>query len=294
MVGRHPVRRIALHAVLVLGVVLMLAPVWFAFVVSTHSGSDFLTGQLAFWPGTDFLDNYRTALVDGASEAGLQPVGRLLWNSFVMAFAIAAGKIVISLISAFAITWFRFPLRSAVFWVIFITLMLPVEVRILPTFSVTASLGLLNSYAGLTVPIIASATATFLYRQVFMSVPEELTEAARIDGAGPLRFLWDMVLPLSRTNTAALFMAAPRHERARLRDRGDGHPAPGAIGRRRPPLLAPGHDDRDPGHPAAGRDRGRDAEAVRQRPRRGGEVMRTRAAAAMSVPTGALFQKGSR
>jgi sn-glycerol 3-phosphate transport system permease protein len=206
MVGRHPVRRIALHAVLVLGVVLMLAPVWFAFVVSTHSGSDFLTGQLAFWPGTDFLDNYRTALVDGASEAGLQPVGRLLWNSFVMAFAIAAGKIVISLISAFAITWFRFPLRSAVFWVIFITLMLPVEVRILPTFSVTASLGLLNSYAGLTVPIIASATATFLYRQVFMSVPEELTEAARIDGAGPLRFLWDMVLPLSRTNTAALFI----------------------------------------------------------------------------------------
>jgi sn-glycerol 3-phosphate transport system permease protein len=206
MTGYHPVRRIALHAVLILGVLIMVAPVYFAFVVSTQPGADLVTGQLSFLPGPDFIRNYRTALIDGASEAGLQPVGRLLWNSFVMAAIIAGGKITISLLSAYAITWFRFPFRTAVFWLIFITLMLPVEVRILPTFSVTASLGLLNTYAGLTVPIIASATATFLYRQVFMTVPEELTEAARIDGAGPLRFLWDMVLPLSRTNTAALFI----------------------------------------------------------------------------------------
>ena len=206
MVRRHPGRRIALHAILILGVVLMLAPVWFAFVVSTHPGADFLAGELAFWPGGDLLANYRVALVDGNPRAGLTPVGRMLWNSFVMAVVIAGGKIAISLISAYAITWFRFPFRVAAFWLIFVTLMLPVEVRILPTFSVVASLGMLNSYAGLTVPIIASATATFLFRQVFMTIPEELTEAARIDGAGPLRFLFDMVLPLSRTNMAALFI----------------------------------------------------------------------------------------
>jgi len=133
-------------------------------------------------------------------------VGPMLWNSFVMAMAIAVGKIAISLLSAFAICYFRFPFRVTAFWLIFITLMLPVEVRILPTFEVVADLGMLNTYSGLAIPLIASATATFLFRQVFMTIPDELTEAARIDGAGPLRFFWSILLPLSRTNIAALFV----------------------------------------------------------------------------------------
>lgn len=206
MVGGRLGPRLLVHAVLIVGIVVMLVPIWLAFVVSTRPGSDFMTGDFPLWPGPDLVKNYRTALIDGQPGAGLQPVGRMLWNSLVMALVIAAGKIAISFISAFAIAWFRFPFRVAAFWLIFVTLMLPVEVRILPTFAVTASLGLLNSYAGLTIPIIASATATFLFRQVFMTIPDELTEAARIDGAGPLRFLVDMVVPLSRTNIAALFI----------------------------------------------------------------------------------------
>jgi sn-glycerol 3-phosphate transport system permease protein len=206
MVGPHRTSSLIIHALLAVAVTLMLAPVWFAFVVSTASVSDFLSGSLSFWPGSEFLANYRTVLVTGASDVGLPPVGPMLVNSLIMAVTIAVGKIAISVISAYAVTWFRFPFRVAAFWTIFITLMLPVEVRILPTFQVTASLGLLNSFAGLTVPIIASATATFLFRQVFMTIPDELTEAARIDNAGPIRFFFDVVLPLSRTNIAALFI----------------------------------------------------------------------------------------
>jgi sn-glycerol 3-phosphate transport system permease protein len=127
-------------------------------------------------------------------------------NSLVSALVIAIGKIAISLLSAFAIVYFRFPLRQLFFWMIFVTLMLPVEVRILPTYKVVSDLGMLNTYAGLTVPLIASATATFLFRQFFLTIPDELVEAARIDGAGPMRFFRDVVLPLSRTNIAALFV----------------------------------------------------------------------------------------
>ncbi len=127
-------------------------------------------------------------------------------NSFIMAMVIAVGKIVISLMSAFAIVYFRFPLRMLAFWLIFLTLMLPVEVRIVPTYQVIANLGMLNSYAGLTIPLIASATATFLYRQLFLTIPDELAEAARVDGAGPWRFFRDILEPMSRTNTAALFV----------------------------------------------------------------------------------------
>jgi sn-glycerol 3-phosphate transport system permease protein len=206
MVGPRRTSSLIVHALLAVAVTLMLAPVWFAFVVSTASVSDFLSGSLSIWPGSELIANYRTVLVTGASEVGLPPVGPMLVNSLIMAVAIAVGKITISVISAYAVTWFRFPFRVAAFWTIFITLMLPVEVRILPTFQVVASLGLLNSFAGLTVPIIASATATFLFRQVFMTIPDELTEAARIDSAGPIRFFFDVVLPLSRTNIAALFI----------------------------------------------------------------------------------------
>ncbi len=130
----------------------------------------------------------------------------MLWISLVTALVIAIGKISISLLSAFAVVYFRFPLRNLVFWMIFVTLMLPVEVRILPTYKVVSDLGMLNSYAGLTVPLIASATATFLFRQFFLTVPDELVEAARMDGAGPMRFFWDVLLPLSRTSIAALFV----------------------------------------------------------------------------------------
>jgi len=134
------------------------------------------------------------------------PVGTMLMNSLIMALGISLGKIAISIISAFAIVYFRFPMRKTFFWLIFVTLMLPVEVRILPTYKVVSDLGMLNSYFGLTIPIIASATATFLFRQFFLTIPDELAEAARIDGAGPLKFFWDVVLPLSRTSIAALFV----------------------------------------------------------------------------------------
>jgi sn-glycerol 3-phosphate transport system permease protein len=130
----------------------------------------------------------------------------MMWVSLVSALVIAIGKIIISLLSAFAIVYFRFPLRNLVFWMIFVTLMLPVEVRIGPTYEVVSNLGMLNSYAGLTVPLIASATATFLFRQFFLTVPDELVEAARMDGAGPMRFFIDILLPLTRTSIAALFV----------------------------------------------------------------------------------------
>ena len=155
-------------------------------------------------PGPHMIENYSRALFEGSSK--VIPVGLMMLNSLIMALVIAIGKIAISLTSAFAIVYFRFPFRMLCFWTIFITLMLPVEVRILPTFEVVANLGLLNSYGGLTIPLIASATATFLFRQFFMTIPDELLEAARIDGAGPMRFFRDVVLPLSRTNIAALFV----------------------------------------------------------------------------------------
>ncbi len=142
----------------------------------------------------------------GTTGTTREPVGMMLFNSLVMALSIALGKIVISILSAYAIVYFRFPFRMTVFWLIFITLMLPVEVRIYPTYKIAADLNLLDTYAGLTLPLIASATATLLFRQFFMTVPDELLEASRIDGAGPLRFFKDTLLPLSRTNMAALFV----------------------------------------------------------------------------------------
>ena len=158
-------------------------------------------------PGNQMLHNYTAVLVGTDAGAGsAAPVGRMMFVSMVSALTIALGKIAISLLSAFAIVYFRFPFRNFFFWAIFVTLMLPVEVRIGPTYEVVSDLGMLNSYAGLTVPLIASATATFLFRQFFLTVPDELAEAARIDGAGPMRFFWDVLLPLSKTSMAALFV----------------------------------------------------------------------------------------
>ncbi|WP_026379283.1 sn-glycerol-3-phosphate ABC transporter permease UgpE [Afifella pfennigii] len=205
MVENRPLTNIVTHGVLILGAAVFVLPIWIAFVASTHTGREVNRG-LTLWPGDQFIANYTTALTEGVATAGAPPLALMLFNSTVMALAIAVGKITISLLSAFAIVYFRFPFRVLAFWTIFVTLMLPVEVRILPTFEVVAGLGLLNSYAGLSIPLIASATATFLFRQFFMTVPDELTEAARIDGAGPLRFFRDILVPLSRTNLAALFV----------------------------------------------------------------------------------------
>jgi sn-glycerol 3-phosphate transport system permease protein len=204
MVERRPMATAVTHAVLALGVLVVAFPVYLALVASTHTAQTVL-GRVPFWFGPRLLENYGHVLRVGFGS-GSAPLDVLLFNSLVMAVAIAVGKIAISIISAYAIVYFRFPFRMVFFWMIFLTLMLPVEVRIMPTFKVVADLGLLNSYLGFTVPLIASATATFLFRQFFLTVPDELLEAARIDGAGPLRFFAYILVPLSRTNIAALLV----------------------------------------------------------------------------------------
>jgi len=206
MVENRPWLSFLTHLVLIVGVVIVVFPVYLAFIASTHGSGDFMRGLVPLLPGPHMLENYGRMLTQGISTAGAPPVSIMLMNSTIIAIVIAVGKIAISLLSAYAIVFFKFPFRLLAFWTIFITLMLPVEVRIYPTFKVVADLGLLNSYWGLSIPLIASATATFLFRQFFLTVPDELLEAARVDGAGPLKFFWDMLLPLSRTNMAALFV----------------------------------------------------------------------------------------
>jgi len=205
MVENRPFITFLAHVILIFGVLIVAFPIWITFVASSHDALRMTQVPLPLLPGGHFFENLKEVLFNGTDGRGA-PVGLMLMNSLIMALLIAFGKISISLLSAFAIVYFKFPFRMFFFWMIFITLMLPVEVRILPTFSVVANLGLLDSYMGLSLPLIASATATFLFRQVFLSVPDELLEAARIDGAGPLRFFWNILLPISRTNIAALFV----------------------------------------------------------------------------------------
>ncbi|HPO19112.1 MAG TPA: sn-glycerol-3-phosphate ABC transporter permease UgpE [Rubrivivax sp.] len=207
MVERRPWLTLLAHLVLLLGVAAVALPVYITFVASTRSSDEIIHPPMPMTPGTHLVENYRGALEGTREGPGSKaPVARMMWISLVTALSIAIGKIAISLLSAFAIVYFRFRFRQAAFWAIFVTLMLPVEVRIAPTYKVVADLGLLNTYAGLTVPLLASATATFLFRQFFLTVPDELVEAARVDGAGPMRFFWDVLLPLSRTSIAALFV----------------------------------------------------------------------------------------
>lgn len=206
MVEHRPLLTFFAHLVLLIGVVIVAFPVYLALVASTHGPNDFMSGVLPLLPGSHAPENYWAMLSTGISTSGAPPLAPMMLNSLIMALVIAIGKIVISILSAYAIVYFRFPFRQLCFWIIFITLMLPVEVRIVPTFKVVADLGMLNSYAGLSIPLIASATATFLFRQFFMTVPDELLEAARVDGAGPMKFFKDILLPLSRTNIAALFV----------------------------------------------------------------------------------------
>ena len=205
MPGRSLSARILTYVVLVLGVLVVAFPVWVTFVASTQTLDEVQSVPMSLLPGTQMLDNYREVLVAGAGNT-TAPVARMMRISLIMALTIAIGKIAISLLSAFALIYFRFPFRALAFWLIFVTLMLPVEVRIMPTYQVMADLHLIDTYAGLTLPLIASATATFLFRQFYMTVPDELAEAAKIDGAGPMRFFWHVLLPLSRTSIAALFV----------------------------------------------------------------------------------------
>jgi sn-glycerol 3-phosphate transport system permease protein len=207
MVERRPWLSALSHAVLIIGVLIVAFPLYLTFVASTHTVDAIIKAPMPLWPGSHMVENYTAAWNGtGGGNGSKAPVGQMMMVSMVSALIIALGKIAISLLSAFAIVYFRFPFRMFFFWAIFVTLMLPVEVRILPTYKVVADLGLLNSYAGLTVPLIASATATFLFRQFFLTVPEELTEAARMDGAGPMRFFIDILVPLSKTSMAALFV----------------------------------------------------------------------------------------
>jgi sn-glycerol 3-phosphate transport system permease protein len=206
MVENRPFVTFFSHLVLILGVLVVAFPLYVTFVASTHTLEAILQVPMPLLPGDQLVANYTQVLTAGTTTGSRASGINMLINSTVMALAIPLGKIAISVISAFAIVYFRFPLRMFFFWMIFVTLMLPVEVRIIPTFKVIADLGMLNTYAGLTVPLIASATATFLFRQFFMTVPDELAEAARVDGAGPMRFFWDVLLPLSKTTMAALFV----------------------------------------------------------------------------------------
>jgi sn-glycerol 3-phosphate transport system permease protein len=206
MVERRGLHGVLAHLILWIGIAVVAFPVYLAIIASTQDNATIANGQLSLWPGGHLIENYTRAILVGTAGSTREPVGRMLVNSLVMALVIVLGKIAISLLSAYALVYFRFPFRRIVFWVIFVTLMLPIEVRIYPTYKIAADLALLDSYAGLTLPLIASATATLLFRQFFLTVPDDLLDASRIDGAGPLRFFRDTLLPLSRTNIAALFV----------------------------------------------------------------------------------------
>ena len=207
MIENRPVLDFITYLVLILGIVIIAFPIWVMFVGASHDGIRMLQVPIPLLPGDQFFQNLKeTLLGSGLEGTSTAPVWLMLLNSLAMALSISIGKIAISLLSAFAIVYFRFPFKMFFFWMIFITLMLPVEVRILPTFEVVADLGMLNSYVGLSIPLIASATATFMFRQMFMTIPDELLESARLDGAGPMKFFFDFLIPLSRTNIAALFV----------------------------------------------------------------------------------------
>src|ERR1700743_2026590 len=194
------------HLILIVGVIIVAFPVYLAIIASTQDNAAIANGQMTLYPGGHALDTYWTTIVSGTGKTTREPVGGMMLSSFIMAVGIALGKIAISIISAYAVFFFSFPFRMTAFWTIFITLMLPVEGRIYPTYKIASDLHLLDSYSGLILPLIASATATLLFRQFFMTVPKELLEASQLDGAGPLRFFWDTLLPLSATNIAALFV----------------------------------------------------------------------------------------
>ncbi|MCF7948748.1 MAG: sn-glycerol-3-phosphate ABC transporter permease UgpE [Spirochaetia bacterium] len=205
MVERYPVLTFFTHVMLIIGVFIFAFPIYIVFVASSVPLAEIMRAPMPIIPGTQILQNYSTAIMTGVADVGASS-GRMLMNSIIMALGVSGGKIVISMFAAFAFVFFRFPFRQVFFWAIFITLMLPVQVRILPTYEVVANLGMLDSYAGLILPIIPSATATFLFRQYFMSIPKELPDSAKVDGATPMRFFWSILVPISKTTFAALFV----------------------------------------------------------------------------------------
>jgi sn-glycerol 3-phosphate transport system permease protein len=200
------VSRLSSHAFLCFFIALLFLPLYLAFVAASHDGSAMMQAPLPLWPGFSFFSNLNTVFTEGLIATGGQPLWRTLMNSLFMALLIAGGKIILALLSAFALVYFDFPLKRFCFALIFVTMMLPVEVRIIPTFQIVAAFGWLNSFAGLSLPLMASATATFLFRQFFKTVPKDLVDAATLDGAGPIRFFIDILLPLSKTQIAALFI----------------------------------------------------------------------------------------
>ena len=206
MVENRRYRTLTAYLVLAIGVLIVAFPVYVAIIASTHDSATIINGNMPLVPGDQAIENYSRTILVGTERTTREPVGTMMRNSFVMALGIALGKIMISILSAFAVVYFRFPFRKTAFWVIFITLMLPVEVRIYPTYKIVADLGLLDTYTGLILPLIASATGTLLFRQFFMTVPDELLEASKIDGAGAFRFFKDTLIPLSLTTVAALFV----------------------------------------------------------------------------------------
>jgi len=194
------------HLILLIGVLFMSLPVWVAFATSTHTAETILREGLQFWPGSNFIETYREVMFE---EAGVMKsvLGiTMLKNSLILGIGFAVGKVIISMLAAYAIVYFRFRLATPLFWIIFLTLLLPLEVRIIPSYEIVAGLGLLDTNFGLIVPLIASATGTFYFRQFFKSIPDELLEAARLDGASPWRFFVDMLIPLSKTMIAAILI----------------------------------------------------------------------------------------
>lgn len=194
------------HLVLLIGVFFMVAPVVVAFMTSTHEAAEIHTNGLSLTWGSNFTETYNTVLTRKGGFTGEITGTRMIVNSLILGIGFAIGKIVLSMLAAYAIVYFRFRLGTLFFWMIFTTLLLPLEVRIVPSYEVMTKLGLTNTYTGLIVPLLASATGTFFFRQFFKSVPEELLEAARIDGAGPFKFFIDVLVPLSRTMIAAIFI----------------------------------------------------------------------------------------
>ena len=194
------------HVLLCSFIVLLFLPLYLALVAASHTGADMMQVPLPIWPGSNLWTNIKAVMGDGIATTGGEPIVFMLMNSLLMALLIASGKVILALGSAFSLVYFSFPFKKLCFALIFATLMLPVEVRIVPTFQVIASFGWLNTYAGLSLPLMASATGTFLFRQFFKTIPHELVEAAKLDGAGPFRFFIDMLLPLSKPQIAALFI----------------------------------------------------------------------------------------
>lgn len=205
MVENSVIKRALPHVFLVIAILVIIFPIYFVLIASTHGLQDILKAPMSLLPGKEFFPNYHRAFFESTKNLGASAFA-MMGNSLIMALGISIGKIAVSLLAAFAIVFFDFKLRKLCFWSIFVTLMLPVEVRIMPTYKVISDLHMLNSYWGLILPMIVSATAVFLFRQFFLSVPREIAEASQIDGAAPMAFFGEILVPMTRTPIAAMFV----------------------------------------------------------------------------------------